>query len=144
MVPGEDQHVGWLVVPDEIEVLADGIRRAPVPIEARPLLGRDILQKVTDLFTENIPPVLQMLGQGLGLVLGQDDDLVDLGVDAVAQGEIHETVDPAEGDRRLGPVPGQGHEPLAPAPGHDECEDFFHLLLPETPAPLLPRAAFLS
>ena len=67
----------------------------------------------------------QVLVQGEAAVLGEDVDAADAGVEAVGQGEIDDAVDAAEGDGRLGLVPGQGKEALALAAGHDDGGELF-------------------
>jgi len=55
-----------------------------------------------------------------GVVLGQDDDVMDIGVDAVRQREIDDPVLAAEGDRGLGPLLRQDRQAFAFAAGKDD------------------------
>ena len=55
----------------------------------------------------NFHPSVEVPVQAVGLVLGQHQDLANVGVDAVREGEIDDPVNAAERDRRLGTVPGQ-------------------------------------
>ena len=58
--------------------------------------------------------------EAVRLVLRQHDDLEVAGVDEVGEREVDQAVDAAERHRRLGPVGGQRHQPLALAAGeHD-------------------------
>ena len=61
--------------------------------------------------------------QGVRLVLGQDDDLEEAGVDHVRQGEVDEAINPAEGHGGLGAIDCQRHEAFALAAGEDDCEN---------------------
>jgi hypothetical protein len=81
---------------------------------------------MAELRAENVPPLFQVVGEGLGLVLREDNDLVDAGVHAVAEGEVHEAIDPAERDSGFSSVLGKGHEPFAPSSSHDKREGIFH------------------
>jgi hypothetical protein len=77
---------------------------------------------------EDVPAFFQVVGEGLGFVLREEDDLVDPGVHAVAEGEVHEAIDPAERDSGLGAILGEGHEPLPSSSGHDKRKRVFHVL----------------
>jgi hypothetical protein len=109
-----------LVTIDEIKILADGVRGSPVPVLTYSLLGRDHFQKMPEFGAENVPSLFQVIGERLGFVLGQDEDLIDSRVHAVAQGEVDESIDSAERDGGFGAVLGEGHEPFAPPPGHNK------------------------
>jgi hypothetical protein len=76
---------------------------------------------------EDVPAFLEVVGEGLGFVLREEDDLVDPRVHAIAEGEVHKAVNPAERDGGLGAVLGEGHEPLPPSSGHDKCKGIFHV-----------------
>src|SRR5258706_2965797 len=65
-----------------------------------------------------------MLHQGLGLELRQDVNRIDAGVDEVGEDKVDDAVFAAEGDRRLGAVPGQRVEALAPSSRHHHAENF--------------------
>jgi hypothetical protein len=110
----------------EIEILSNGIGRTPVPVEAYSLLGRHDFQEVSNFSAKDVPTFFQVIVQGLGLILRQNDESVKLGIHAVAQGEIQQSIDPTKWDGWLGPVPGEWHEPFAFAPSHDEGEYVFH------------------
>jgi hypothetical protein len=126
MIPGENQHGLRLVTLDEVMVLANAVGCPSIPVKAHALLRRDDFKKMTDLRTEDIPPFFEMVIQRLGLVLGEHDDLVYLGVDTVAQGEIDEAVDSPKWDRRLASVLSQRHKPFTPSAGHDKSERVSH------------------
>jgi hypothetical protein len=67
-----------------------------------------------------------VIGEGLGFILGQDNNLVKLRVDTITKGKIHDPVNTAKGYCRLGSVLGEWHKPLSPAAGHDEGKRVFH------------------
>ena len=80
-----------------------------------PLLGRDHLDVLAELAAEELPALVDVPVQADGLVLGQHEDLAEVGVDAVREGEVDDPVDPAERDRRLGPVARQRLQARSPA-----------------------------
>jgi len=98
MITGKNQDLAWPVTLKEIEVLANGIGCAPVPVKAYSLLRWHDLQEVAEPLVEDIPAVFQMVIEGLGLVLGQHDDLVYLRIDAVAQRQVDKSIDSSKGD----------------------------------------------
>src|SRR5690606_26317513 len=57
------------------------------------------------------------------LVLREDAELADAGVDQVGQDEVHETVRAAEGHGGFGAVGGERHQPFALAAGEDDAQD---------------------
>ena len=68
--------MAWSCLLNEVEILADGICRASVPIATGSLLGRHYFQKVPKLPGKYVPAGFQVIGEGLGFVLGQNYDLV--------------------------------------------------------------------
>jgi hypothetical protein len=140
MITGEDQEVVGLVVIDEVKVLPDRIGCAPVPVKTHPLLRRHGFEEMAHFSAENVPSFFQMIVERLGFVLRQNDDFVDLRVNAIAQGEIDEAINTSEWDRRLGAILGERHQSFAPPPGHDEGKGIFHdqhPLLPVIPAKMI-------
>ena len=131
------------LVDDRVEGLVDRVRAAEVPALAAALLRRDGCDVVPE--RRGQPPGLADVPvEAVRLVLGQHDDLGVAGVDDIAQREVHQAVDPPEGDRGLGPVCGQRHEPLALTSREDDRE---HLRLVATghrrapPSPLTTRTS---
>ena len=120
VVPGQNQHgLGPLLV-DDVEILVNRIGRAAVPELTELLLRRHDVDELAELAVQIAPAALHMLNQGLRLILRENEDLPDTGVDAVRQGKIDDPVLAAERRRRLGAVVGQLHEPLAAPTGHDD------------------------
>ena len=120
VVAGQDQGVAGRGLLDRVDVLIDRVGGPLVPVLGDPLLGRDHLDVLVELAAEELPALVDVAVQADGLVLGQDEDLAEVGVDAVGEGEVDDPVDPAERDRRLGPVAGQGLQPGSPPPGQDD------------------------
>ena len=110
---------------DQVAVLIDGIDGAAVPALAVLLLSGPDLDELAELAVQEAPAGVHVADQRLGLVLRQQGDAADLGVDAVRQDEIDDPVLPAERHRGLG-LPGR--EPLersTPAVGEDQREHAF-------------------
>ena len=108
---------------DRVDVLVDRVGRPLVPVLGDPLLRRDHLDVLVELAAEELPALVDVPVQADGLVLRQDEDLAEVGVDAVGQREVDDPVDPAEGDGRLGPVARQGFQPGPPPPGQDDGQN---------------------
>ena len=69
------------------------------------------------LAAHDVPAFADMPVQRQRLVLGEDVDPAQVGVDAVGKRDVDDAVDAAEGDGRLGAVASQRIEPLARASG---------------------------
>ena len=132
VVAGEDQDLLGTLALQQGEVLVDGVGGAPVPAADHDLLGRHGIDELPQVRMHDVPGGPEVLVQGETAVLGEDVDAPDAGVDTVGQGEIDDPIEAAEGDGRLGLVPGQGKEALALAAGHDDggevLEDVHHSL----------------
>ena len=123
VVGAEDDDIVRPFVLDQVEALVDGVGRAREPARPEPLLRRDRRHVVAQQGRH--PPGLgDVPVQRVRLVLRQHDDLEIAGVDQVGEREVDQSVEPAEGDRRLRPVRRERHEPFAFATGEDDCEDF--------------------
>ena len=105
MIAGEDQRVARGGLLDRVDVLIDRVGGALVPVLGDPLLGRDHLDVLVELAGEELPPLVDVPVQAHGLVLGEDEDLAEVGVDAVREREVDDPVDA----RRTGP-------PVSPDP----------------------------
>ena len=115
---------------DRVDVLIDGVGRALIPVLGDPLLGRDDLDVLVQLAREEPPALVDVAGEAHGLVLGQDEDLADVAVDAVRQREVDDPIDPAERDGRLGPIARERLQPGPPAPGQDDRQDVSQHAMP--------------
>src|ERR1035437_3776423 len=67
-----------------------------------------------------------MVVERAGIVLGQNDDVVDVGVDAVGEREVDDPILPAERDRGLGAHGGEDRQPLAFTAGEYHRESSLH------------------
>ena len=110
----QDQVVGKGAEVDE--VAAHRVRRPLVPVQAAfGLLRRQDVHKPAAEGIE-IVGVLEMPVERGGVELGQQEDPVDVGIDAIADRDVHEPVFPRERDPRACSVPAsQRSEPGAAA-----------------------------
>ena len=119
VVPGQQQDGLGLGDVDEGEVLPDGVGGALVPVVAHLHLGRHLLDELVQPRGEEIEAEAEVPAERVRLVLGQHQDLADLRIDAVAEGEIDDPVDGAEGHRGLGPQVRERAQALPHSAGHD-------------------------
>ena len=120
VVASEDQGIARGGLLDRVDVLVDRVGGPLIPLVAEALLRRDHLDVFVEFAAQELPTLVDVPVQADGLVLGQDQDLAKVGVQAIREREVDDPVDPAEGDRRLGPVTRQGFEARPPPPGEDD------------------------
>ncbi len=122
VVARKDQDGFRVLLLDGVDILEHCVRGALVPVVADAALGGQGDDVIAALGVEDVPAVEDMAFEGQGFVLRQESDPAQAGVERVRQAEIDDPVGAEERNRRLGPVPGQGVEPLplAPAEDHDQ------------------------
>ncbi len=128
VVARKDQDMTRAPVLQQVDVLVNGVGGAFVPLLAHAMLRRNAVKEFPRFVAEDVPTPLQVLVKGVGLVLGQDEDLPQAAIDAVRKGEVDDPVGAAKGDGRLGTVAGQGIEPVALSAGENEGERVAHHL----------------
>ena len=126
VIAGKNHHVLGLLRADGINILLNRIGRPHIPVFAYPLHRGQYLDELTDLTPENIPTLADVAVQRERLVLRQDVNAVQAGVQAVRKGDVNDAVDAAEGDGRLGAVAGQRIKTLTRASGEQDSERVFH------------------
>ena len=128
VVAGQDDHDVGRVVLDDVHVAEDGVRGPAVPLGD--LAPRDVRleQLHAALVAVEVPRPAQpdVVVERARVVLGQDDDVVDVGVDAVRQREIDDPVLATERDGGLGPLLRQDRQALAFATREDDRHRPFH------------------
>ena len=121
MVSGQDQDVFRLVGAEDVQVLIDRVGGALVPVLADgALLGGQQFDELVEFAAQKAPAALDMLQQGMGLVLGQHPDAADAGIDAVGQGEVDDAELAGEGNGRFGVPVGQVHQARAAPARQDQ------------------------
>ena len=117
-IQGQDIVLG--VALDQKAVLTHGAEEAAVPLGPLPHLRRDGGDVFPEFGMKNRPAVPQVLLQGMGLPLDQDQDLAQAGMKTIGQGEVDDAKFAAEGDGGLGPMLGQGGQGIVLARGLDD------------------------
>ena len=104
VVAGEDDDGVRRVVLDDVDVAQDRVGRAAVPLGDRPraMYGWRSLTPPRLRSRSHGRPEADVVVERARVVLGQDDDVVDVRVDAVRQREVDDPVLAAERHGRLG------------------------------------------
>jgi len=103
-----------MIAADGVDVLVHGICGAHVPVGAGALHGRQQFEELPQLLRDNArPSFADVAVQRECLVLGENEDFAEAGVDAVGEGDVDDPVMPPEGDRRFGAIAGERKEPFA-------------------------------
>ena len=84
MIARKDHHVFRFIASNDVQVLGHRIRRTAIPVfTLHSLLGRQQIDKLVHLFAKERPAALNMLHQRMGLVLGDQANTEDTGVNTV-------------------------------------------------------------
>ena len=107
VVAGEDEDVFGLLGADGVDVLVDGVGGAHVPVGADALHGGQDLDELAELLGDDAGPAFADVAiEGERLVLGEDVNVAQVGVDAVGEGDVDDAVLAAERNGRLGAIAG--------------------------------------
>ena len=143
VIAGKNQHVLGLLRADGINVLVDRVGRALVPLVAHPLHRRQHFDELAHFAAQDVPAFADVPVQRERLVLGEDVDPAQVGVEAVGKRDVDDAVDAAEGDGRLGAVASERIEPLAGAACQENSESIFHSIPSDfVPVPTYRNLAF--
>ncbi len=125
VIARKDQNQIGVAALDESEVLLNGIGGADEPACAARLVGGEDLEAAGELPIQ-IPGAARadVLDEGLGAVLGDDDHVKDVGVDAVGEREINNAVFPGIGHGGLGALEGQDAQPRTFSTRQDDGAGF--------------------
>jgi len=91
--------VRGVVRTDEIEILVNRVGGSAVPVHTDLLLSRDQFDELPQFSAQIAPAALNMLDEGLRLVLGQHGNLANAGIDAIREHEIDDAEFTAERSR---------------------------------------------
>ena len=107
VVAGKDDHVLRLLAADGVDVLVDGVGGAHVPVGAGALHGRHELEELAEFLRHDAGPAFADVPvERERLVLGENEDPAQAGVDAVGERDIDDAVVAAEWNCRFGPIAG--------------------------------------
>ena len=126
LVAGQDDDVLGIITINEGNVLIDSVGCALVPVRAGSLLIRRQNMDAA-MQTVQVPglAIADILVQDEGLILGKDTDGINVGVNAVGQREIDDTIFTAERYCRFGELLGQRVQTRALTACQDHCDHFF-------------------
>ena len=102
MIPRQNQNILRVVIANDVQVLVDSVGSTGIPGRPDTLLGRQQLDKFTELTAQKTPAALDMLEQGVRLVLGQNTYPPNSGVHAIGERKVDDTEFSAKRDCRFG------------------------------------------
>ena len=126
VVAGKNEDVLGLLGADGVDVLVNGVGGAHVPVVADALHGRQDLDELAQLAGHDVPAFADVAVERERLVLREDVDPAQVGVDAVGERDVDDAVDAAEGNGRFGAVAGEGIEPFARTASQQDSQRVFH------------------
>src|SRR5487761_2219975 len=121
MVPGKNHHEFGIVGAQDIDVLEHRIRSALIPFFLNALLGGQEFDELVEFAPQQPPAALDMLDQAVRLVLGDDSDAADAGIDAVGKRKIDDPELSAERYTRFRTPISQLFQSGAPASRKNQC-----------------------
>ena len=122
VVAGEDEDRVRRIVLDHVDVLEDRVGCPAIPLGDAAAGDIRLEELHAALVAVEIPRPAEtdMVVQRARVVLGQDNDVVDVRIDAVRQGEVDDPVLPPERDGRLGPDSRQDRQALTLTASEDD------------------------
>ena len=125
LVAREDEHVVMRESAKMDQIAPHGVGRPLIPIQALlRLLGREDVDKAAAEGVEGVGR-LDVPVQGGGVELRQEENPVDLRIEAVADRNIHQPVFSGEGHGRLAALQRERRQAGAPTPAHDDRQNAF-------------------
>ncbi len=122
VVAREDHHPLGRLTHDGVQVLVHGVGRAEVPVVADPLLRGQDLDELAEFLCHDAPALPDVAIERQALVLRDDEDAAQAGVDAVAEREVDDAVGAAEVHRWFCTFPGQRGQAFAHPSSQDDDE----------------------
>src|SRR5271166_420189 len=126
VIAAKDEDVLGLLGADGVNVLVHRVGGALIPLVADALLGRKDFHELANLAAENVPAFTDVAIERERLVLGEDVDAAQIGVETVGKSDINDAIHSAEGDGGLGAVAGERVQALSSAAGKKDSESVFH------------------
>jgi len=119
MVAPENEDRAGIETVQGREILVEGIGGAPIPMGVDLQLGWERADIFAQGGTEERPALSEMVLQGRGLILREDEDLPEMRVEAVTQRKVDEAVAASEPDRGFGALGGERPQSRALPPGEN-------------------------
>ena len=105
-----------------VDVLINGVGRAHVPVFADPLHRRQDLDELAQLIGHDVPAFADVPVQRQSLVLSENVNAPQIGIDAVGQSNVDNAVDAAEGHRGFGAVASERIQTFARTAGQQNSK----------------------
>src|SRR5215471_15957266 len=119
---------------DGIDVLVHRVSRSHVPVFTDALHRRQDLNELPQFPPYDVAPAFtDMPVEGEGLVLREDVNATQIGVDAIGESDVNNAVNTTESHRRLGAIARQGIETFSRPSCQQNSQGISHL--PMSPAP---------
>ena len=132
VVTRKDKDVFGLFRADRVDILIDRVRCAGVPVFVHALHGRQDLDKLAEFVRYHRTPALADVAvERQRLVLGQDVDMAQVGVDAVRECDVDDAVLPGKRHRGLGAISCERKKSLAGTTGKQDAQRISHRKLPQ-------------
>ena len=125
MVAGEDQHIARSVGVEDVNILEYGIGGTLIPTGIHALLCREEFDKFAEFAAQKSPTELDVTDEAVGLVLGEDADAANPGIETVGQAKINDAELAAKGYGRFGPPVGERPQAAAPLSSQYQCQSIF-------------------
>ena len=134
LVAGEDQHQVVVALGEIGDIAPDGVGGPLVPrlVLHRLLGGQDLDESAAERI--ELVRVVDVPVQADGVELGQHEDPVQPGVNAVGHGDVDQPIFAGDRHGRLAPRFGQRKQPRAATAAQDQRDDPRH----DTPPPMVP------
>ena len=113
VVARQDEHIVRLFGVEQKQVLIDCVGGALVPFFTDPLLGWNRGDIFAEFGIHDIPACTDVAIERVGFILDEDGDFSKPRVETIAERKIDNAIFPAKGNRRLGPMLGEGLKTLA-------------------------------
>src|SRR5438034_11749236 len=97
MVAGKDEHMLWLLGANRVYVLVDSVGRSLVPLIADPLHRGEHFDKLPHFARDYVPALTNVPVERERLVLREDVNPAEIGIDAVGKRDVDDAVDSANG-----------------------------------------------
>ena len=111
---------------DRINILINSIGGALVPLIAHPFHGRQDFHELVHLAAQDIPAFADVPVERERLVLREDVDAAQIGVQAIGKSDVDDAVDAAEGHRGFGAVASKRIESFSGSACQKNPESIFH------------------
>src|SRR5206468_5352998 len=122
----KNQYMSGLLRANGINILIDGVGGALIPLVAHALHRRKHFNEFAHLARHNIPSFSDVTVKRQRLVLGKNVNPAQVGIHAVRQGYVNDTVNATECDCRFCAVARQGIKTFTSSACQQDSKSVFH------------------